>query len=539
MDSIDNISLKTLSSEEIDKIEDFRKSKHTAVLVILFSDIINSTYATENLGEQSYSKLRHIHDELFNRIMCRDNAGVIIKQIGDSFLCVFAEPSTAVLRAIEFQRTIHSNKNNLTAKDFTLTVRIGIHIGQVIIENSLSQDIFGSHVNRAARIESLANGGQILTSHAIWENASIWLKDNNENKIGWISYGKTKLKGVENKTDIFGFYPKEIGPLTTPDIFRKQRQYRAFLGLTVLLILIILSFFLVKNLNQNKSKNNTNSSSVTPERKSFYVQFYFSNVSDFDTLSFKDNLLSQVITSLYPDSIVTEPDLIKSFSKQGKLYVRHNINTPIEEKYFSDTLNFSGAIIIKIISFDTKNNFVVFSCGLSLWSEKFRSSNYYNLSSSLENLKSYFRNFLQDKLLTSRLNDVQGEITEGNDSVIFFRLGINAKLSQNAEILIKRSYFGKDGLNLWLGENEIKLDYLKDKPQFAKELKDEISSIEKNKVDVTDFLNNKNGTYYFNLNIRGKVIELYDSIGKAKWINKGIFPFVKPRKGDLIFLDKG
>ena len=538
MESLDNISLKPLSSDEVDKIEKFRKSKHTAVLVILFSDIVNSTYATENLGEQSYAKLRHIHDELFNRIVCNDNAGVIIKQIGDSFLCVFAEPSTAVLRAIEFQRIIHSNKKNLTSNDYTLTVRIGIHIGQVIIENSLSQDIFGSHVNRAARIESIANGGQILTSHAIWENASIWLKDNNQNKIGWISYGKTKLKGVENKTDIFGFYPKEIGPLTTPKIFRKQRQFRILMGLTILLLVVILSFFLVKNLNLNNSKNNTNFSNASPDRKSFYVQFDFSKASSFDTLSFKENLLSQVITSLYPDSIVTEPDLIKSFSKQGKLYVRRDINTPIEEKYFSDTLNFSGVIIIKAFSFDSKNNFVTFDCGLSLWNTKLRSSNHYNLSSHLGNLKTYFRNWLQDKLLESRLNDVQGEITEGNDSVIFFRLGNNAKLSQNAEILIKRSYFGKDGLNLWLRENEIKLDYLKDKPQFAEELKDQISVFEKYKEDVTDFLINKNGAYDFDLNIRGKVIELYDSIGKAKWINKGIFPFVKPGKGDLIFLDK-
>ena len=538
MESLDNISLKSLSSEEVDKIEKFRKSKHTAVLVILFSDIVNSTYATENLGEQSYAKLRHIHDELFNRIMCYDNAGVIIKQIGDSFLCVFAEPSTAVLRAIEFQRIIHSNKKNLTGNDYTLTVRIGIHIGQVIIENSLSQDIFGSHVNRAARIESIANGGQILTSHAIWENASLWLKDNNQNKIGWISYGKAKLKGVENKTDIFGFYPKEIGPLTTPTIFRKQRQFRIFMGLTILLLVAILSFFLVKNLNLNNSKNNAGFSKASPDRKSFYVQFDFSKASSFDTLSFKDNLLSQVITSLYPDSIVTEPDLIKSFSKQGKLYVRRDINTPLEEKYFSDTLNFSGVIIIKAFSFDYKNNFLTFGCGLSLWNTKLRSSNHYNLSSNLGNLKSDFRNWLQDKLLESRLNDVQGEITEGNDSVIFFRLGIDSKLSQNAEILIKRGYFGKDGLNLWLRENEIKLDYLKDKSQFAEELKGEISEFEKNKKDVTDFLINKNGAYYFDLNIKGKVIELYDSIGKAKWINKGIFPFVKPRKGDLIFLAK-
>ncbi|MEO7923487.1 MAG: adenylate/guanylate cyclase domain-containing protein [Chitinophagaceae bacterium] len=537
MESLDKLSFKSLSSEEIDKIEAYRKSKHTAVLVILFSDIVNSTYATENLGELSYSKLRHIHDELFNRIMCRDNAGVIIKQIGDSFLCVFAEPSTAVLRAIEFQRAIHLNKKNLSAKDYTLTVRIGIHIGQVVLENSLSRDIFGSHVNRAARIESIANGGQILTSHAIWENASVWLKDNNENKIGWISYGRTKLKGVENKTEIFGFYPQETGPFATPMIFRKQRQTRKFIWLGGLLLLVILSFFLVKNLNLSNSKNNTNISDSNPLRKAYYVEFDFSKPSQLDTILFKDILLSDIITSLYPDSIVTESDLIKSFSKQGKLYVKRDIITPIVEKYFADTLNFSGALLIKAISFDTKKSFVTFSCSLSLWDRKFLSSNHYTLSSNLENLKSYFRNWLQDKILESRLHDIQGLITEGNDSVIFFRLNNGAKLSRDAAIQVSREYSGKEGLNLWLNEHEIKMTYLKDKPQYADEIKKEISDFNSHKDEVTEDLTNAKSTWVFKLNLTGKVIELYDSIGKATWINKGIFPFVKPRKGDLIYLD--
>lgn len=85
-----NFAPNSLSSDEVKKIEEFRKSKQTAILSILFSDIVNSTYATEKLGEQAYSKLRHIHDELFRKIMCRDNAGIIIKEIGDSFLCVSA-----------------------------------------------------------------------------------------------------------------------------------------------------------------------------------------------------------------------------------------------------------------------------------------------------------------------------------------------------------------------------------------------------------------------------------------------------------------
>lgn len=73
MKDINNLSLKSLSTDEINKIDAFRKSRQTAVLTILFSDIVNSSHATEKLGEEKYSRLRHIHDELFARIMCADS----------------------------------------------------------------------------------------------------------------------------------------------------------------------------------------------------------------------------------------------------------------------------------------------------------------------------------------------------------------------------------------------------------------------------------------------------------------------------------
>lgn len=123
MEDLNNPALKKLSTQEIDKIDTFRRSRQTAVLTILFSDIVNSSYATEKLGEEKFAHLRHIHDEIFKRIVVSDNAGIIIKQIGDSFLCVFAEPSTAVIKAVEFQRGIHANRQHLTENGYTLTVK--------------------------------------------------------------------------------------------------------------------------------------------------------------------------------------------------------------------------------------------------------------------------------------------------------------------------------------------------------------------------------------------------------------------------------
>ena len=74
-------NLHPLSSDDINKIDEFRKAKQTAVLAILFSDIVNSTYAAEKYGEQAYSKIRHIHDELFIRIMTQDKLEVSLRKL--------------------------------------------------------------------------------------------------------------------------------------------------------------------------------------------------------------------------------------------------------------------------------------------------------------------------------------------------------------------------------------------------------------------------------------------------------------------------
>ncbi len=537
MDNKDNLVLKSLSSDEINKIEEFRKSKHTAVLAILFSDIVNSTYASEKLGEQTYSKLRHIHDELFTQIMTRDNAGVIIKQIGDSFLCVFAEPSTSVLRAVEFQRTIRQNKDNLTINDYTLIVRIGIHIGQVVVENKLSMDIFGSQVNRAARIESIANGGQILTSQSIWENAVGWLKDNNEEEIGWISYGKTRLKGIDGKIEIFGFYSKENGPSSTPKVFLKQRKKRALLGLTVIVLVAFLSFFLVKifNSKSNKKVNIENTSG----RKSYYIQFDFSETPNLDTSLLNEIFLSEMITAMYPDSILTENDLIHSLSKQGKLYKRHANNNFDEGKYFSDTLHLFGAVSIKSIRQNNKiTDTIAYYTKFQFWYDGGSTVSDDTLLSSIKDLKNNFRNWIQKRITEFRIKDELGVVLESNDSIVLFQIAKEAKPRLGASLSFRRQYVNKEGLAIWLSEYNKKFAYLKDKPQFSEQLKKEKLDFEKDSPEITYDLTNTKGGWMIKLkDIESKVTELYDSVGKATWVNKGIYPFVKPKKGDLIFLD--
>ena len=80
----------------------------------MFTDIVGFTQFIEENGEGKANEIRKIHDELFVDIITRDEAGEVIKQIGDSCLAVFAEPSIAVERILEFQNEIKKKKEEFT-----------------------------------------------------------------------------------------------------------------------------------------------------------------------------------------------------------------------------------------------------------------------------------------------------------------------------------------------------------------------------------------------------------------------------------------
>ncbi len=337
-----------LEQSEINAIEEFRRSKKTAVLAIIFTDIVGSTAAAEKLGENTYNRLRHIHDELFIRIVTRDNAGVIIKEIGDSFLCVFSEPSTAVLRAIEFQDAIRENKINFSIRGYTLEVRIGIHLGQVAVEDNLSLDIFGRQVNRAARVMSIAEGGQVLTTQSIWENASGWLKDNKNDIIYSRAFGKAVLKGIKEKVEIFEFYKKAIGSKGYPKTLKRREILRmssivlSTLLILLLIILAVMEFNPFHVLRENVINDNH-------RKGKCYLQVDFTDslkvMSDSMRGALKGEVLSGVIKMYSPDTVVVEEQVEREFYKMGRKYVRHEL---WDFWFYYDTLGCRHAITLNI-----------------------------------------------------------------------------------------------------------------------------------------------------------------------------------------------
>ena len=89
-----------------------------------------------------------------------DHRGRIVKRTGDGILVEFASVVDAARCAIEIQHGMIA-RNAPVPQDERIEFRIGIHVGDVIIEDG---DLFGDGVNIAARLEGIAQPDGICIS---------------------------------------------------------------------------------------------------------------------------------------------------------------------------------------------------------------------------------------------------------------------------------------------------------------------------------------------------------------------------------------
>ncbi|MGA9678878.1 MAG: BTAD domain-containing putative transcriptional regulator, partial [Mycobacterium sp.] len=135
----------------------------TRAVTFLLTDIEGSTAAWEADADAMAVALAR-HDELVEQVVT-SRGGRLIKTRGegDATFSVFERPSAAASAALELQEAITGEPWALREP---MRIRVALHTGEVEFRDG---DYFGRAVNRAARLRSLAAGGQILCSGATAE----------------------------------------------------------------------------------------------------------------------------------------------------------------------------------------------------------------------------------------------------------------------------------------------------------------------------------------------------------------------------------
>jgi len=126
---------------------------------LLFTDIEGSTRLWEQEAVRMPGALAG-HDAIA-RVAVVGNRGTIVKTTGDGIYAAFDEPLDAIIATVALQQAL---ADPAATNGIAFRVRCGLHLGVV---EQRDGDLFGSPVNRAARIMSAAHGGQVLLSQAV------------------------------------------------------------------------------------------------------------------------------------------------------------------------------------------------------------------------------------------------------------------------------------------------------------------------------------------------------------------------------------
>ncbi|OBZ70825.1 Adenylate cyclase [Grifola frondosa] len=213
-------------------------------LALVFTDIRNSTHLWEvNPGMQSAMVL---HNNLLRRLL-RFCGGYEVKTEGDAFMCSFPTTLSALWWCLNVQvqllavpwpleilecedgKEIYDSNGKLIARG--LSVRMGIHCGQPVCEPdpiTHRMDYFGPMVNRAARVNGLAAGGQIMCSADVIKEINARIFENGPETeqsylqpahaidairrlgVAVVNVGEMKLKGLEVPESLSAVYPEDL-----------------------------------------------------------------------------------------------------------------------------------------------------------------------------------------------------------------------------------------------------------------------------------------------------------------------------------------
>ncbi|MEE6175861.1 adenylate/guanylate cyclase domain-containing protein [Mycobacterium sp. 050134] len=170
-------------------------------VVILFSDIEESTALNERIGDRAWVKLISAHDKLVHKLV-RDHGGHVVKSQGDGFMIAFSRADEAVGCAIDLQRALRAEAKRKRHSE--IRVRIGIHMGRSVRRGD---DLFGRNVAMAARVAAEAVGGQVLVSEPVRDA----LRDYDD--IRFDAGHDVELKGFSGSYRLFA-----VEPVPDPDL---------------------------------------------------------------------------------------------------------------------------------------------------------------------------------------------------------------------------------------------------------------------------------------------------------------------------------
>jgi predicted ATPase/class 3 adenylate cyclase len=198
----------------------------TGTITFFFTDIENSTKLWGQFPDAMKAALAR-HDEILRQAIEEHN-GTIIKKTGDGFHAAFGSGVSGIQAAIAAQQGLSAEKWE-TIEPAKLRIRIGLHTGEA---EERGGDYYGPTLNRAARLMSVAYGGQTLLSTTTTD----LVRDQLPEGLSLRDLGEHRLKDLVRPEHIYQLnhpkLPSDFPPLRSIDAFPNNLpvQLTSFIG---------------------------------------------------------------------------------------------------------------------------------------------------------------------------------------------------------------------------------------------------------------------------------------------------------------------
>lgn len=170
-------------------------------LTLLFTDLKGSTALYDREGDLAAYRLVQDHFGALKQVV-RDHSGAVIKTMGDAVMAAFPNAENGTAAAISMMTAMNEITGGARQDDIGL--KVGLHAGPALAINAgANLDYFGQTVNIAARVQGLADAGEICLTHALNGSATIpsMLAD-----AGYAGQAElARLKGVSAEEQVYRY----------------------------------------------------------------------------------------------------------------------------------------------------------------------------------------------------------------------------------------------------------------------------------------------------------------------------------------------
>jgi TolB-like protein/class 3 adenylate cyclase/Flp pilus assembly protein TadD/rhodanese-related sulfurtransferase len=292
---------------------------------ILTADVVGYSRLMGEDEAGTVARLEGLTAEILGPLI-EQHSGRIVKLMGDGFLVEFGSVVDSLECAVSWQKAVEARAEQ-TSEDRAIRFRIGVNIGDVIVKGD---DVYGDGVNVAARLEGLAQPGEVLVSRTV--------ADHVKGKIGsgFEDLGERELKNISEPVQVYRVVAQTGAPTTTTAARKKTGLPKVPLiaaGLAVLILAAGAVLWLKPWAPRIEAASVERMALPLPDKPSVAVLPFDNMSGDAEQDYFSDGMTEDLITDLSKNPELFVIARNSSFAYKGQKVKVHQVAEELGVRY--------------------------------------------------------------------------------------------------------------------------------------------------------------------------------------------------------------